>query len=100
MYGFLAKYEKEGEQDVVQWQWKAGGGNAGTLMINDTPYMVDKGALFLVSTQDGSVRVKQFDKDALDLAKIPSYRLVENLQTLARNDRDISSFFVDATKRK
>ena len=100
MYGFLAKAEKEGEQDVVQWQWKADGGKAGTLMINDEPYNVDEGSLFLVSTQDGSVRLRQFDKDALALVAIPSDQLVEKLQALAKNDRDISGFFVDVAERK
>ena len=100
MYGFLAKAEKEAEQDVVQWQWKGGGGKAGTLMINDEPFIVDKGSLFLVSTQDGNVRLKQFDKGALTLVAIPSDQLVEKLQALAMNDRDISGFFVDADDRK
>lgn len=100
MYGFLAKAEKEGERDVVQWQWKAVGGKAGTLMINDEPFIVDEGSLFLVSSQHGNVRLKQFDMDALDLAAIPSDRLIENLRALAKNDRDISGFFVDAAKRK
>ena len=100
MYGFLAKAEKEGEQDIVQWQWKADGGKAGTLMINDEPYTVDEGSLFLVSTQDGNVRLKQFDKDALALVAIPSNRLLENLRALAKSDRDIGGFFVDAAKRK
>jgi len=59
-----------------------------------------KGSLFLVSTQDGNVRLKQFDKDALALVAIPSDRLLESLQDLARKDKDIGGFFVDAAKRK
>jgi hypothetical protein len=31
-------------------------------VIDDEPYL-DKGSLFLVSTKDGNVRVKQLDKD-------------------------------------
>jgi hypothetical protein len=100
MYGFLAKAEKEREREVVQWQWKAEGGKTGTLMINDKPYIVDEGSLFLVSTQDGNVRLKQFDKDGLALAAIPSDRLLESLRALAKNDKDIGGFFVDAAKRK
>ena len=100
MNGFLVKPEKEGEQEVVQWQWKADGGKAGTLMINDAPYTVDEGSLFLVSTQNGKVQAKQFNKDALALVAIPSGRLIESLRALAKSDKDIGSFFVEAAKRK
>ena len=99
MNGVLAQGKKEGEEEVVCWEWKADGGKTGTLVINDEPYILDKGSLFLVSTKDGKTRVKQFDKDLSALKDTPSDRFLESLQDLAKSDKDIGGFFVDAAKR-
>jgi len=94
----LAQGEKEGEQDVVRWEWKADGGKTGTLVINDEPYILDKGSLFLISTKDGKVLLKQLDKDMSALKVMPSDRFLDSLQALAKSDKDISGFFIDAAQ--
>ena len=88
---------RKGEQEVDRWEWKADGGMTGTLVINDEPYILDEGSLFLVSTKKGNVRLKQLDKDLSALMGIPSDRFVESLQALAKSDKEIGGFFVDAS---
>ena len=99
-HGTLTREDTAGDQDAVRWEWKSGGGKTGTLVINDKPYLLDKGCLFLVSTQDGNVRLKQLDKDLPALMDIPSDRFVETLRALAKHDKEVANFFVDAAKRQ
>lgn len=99
-HGTIARGETKGEQEVVRWEWKADGGKTGTLVINDERYLLDNGSLFLVSTREGNVRLKQLHNDVSALMVIPSDRFVESLQALAKNDKEIGGFFVDAAKRK
>jgi hypothetical protein len=98
--GTLTREEANLEHEVLRGDWKAGGGKTGMLVINDEPYLLDKGCLFLVSTQDGNVRLKQLDPDLPALMDLPSDRFVESLQALAKRDRAIAGFFLDAAKRK
>ena len=98
--GAFARGEKQGEQEFVRWEWKPEGGTTGTLMLNEEPYVLEKGTLFLVSTRGGQPRVKQLDKDLSVLKDKQFEQFVESLKALAKSDKEISEFFVGAGKGK
>jgi hypothetical protein len=71
-------------------------GTFGTATINGTTYDLANGAAFLVSEKKGQTSVEQLQRD---LSRVKP--TVEEIQSLAKNDKDIASFIAvadDATE--
>ena len=70
-------------------------GVTGTIVIDETTYDFAQGALFLISTQNGSTSVKQVE---FDVTGFPIDR--EELMTIADANSAIRDFFRDAIETK
>jgi hypothetical protein len=90
------KYEgqqKAPDGQKIDWQCETTDGKTGKMMINGSSYELAKGSLFLISTRDGQVRVRQLQRDLLKVK--PDQ---EALESLLKNDPDVGPFFAEGAK--
>lgn len=79
----------------IDWQWEVPKERGGEFRLNGTPYDPANGTLFLVSTQDGQVRVTQLD---VDLSKIQPDK--QGFEAFAKNEPRVAQFIADVAGRK
>jgi hypothetical protein len=77
------------------WRCKTSDGKSGTLVIEGQPFDIAKGALFLVTTRDGTTGVQQKSRDLTPFG--PDKAGVEKL---AKEDADVAKFVAEAGKGK
>lgn len=78
----------------VEWQWDATDGKTGAVLINGVRYdSAVAGAVFLVSTAGGQVRVDVIKRDLSQLK--PD---TESVKSFARNDPDVTRFLAQVAK--
>jgi len=82
-----------GQRLEINWQSPDAG--TGNVTLGDTPYDLAKGAVFLVSTQDGKLRVVQLQHDLSQIKPT-----VESFESLAKADPDIAAFVAAAGKKQ
>jgi hypothetical protein len=63
------------------------------MMIHGSSYELAKGSLFLVSTRDGKVEVRQVQRDLLKVK--PDQ---ESVEKLLKDDAEVGSFFAEKAK--
>lgn len=74
--------------DEVEYTFEITDGEKGQLTFNDKSYDFGKGALFLVSGQEGELRVQQLSRDS---SKLPMER--NAIVAFGNTDPDIKAFF-------
>ena len=79
----------------LEINWESAEGGTGKVTLGGTTYDLAKGAVFLVSTQDGKLSVVQLQHDLSQIKPT-----VESFESLAKADPDIAAFVAAAGKKK
>ena len=82
----------------VEWKCTTSDGKTGNVTINDRPYDLAQGSLFLVSAMGAEVRVLQLMRDTLKVKVGNDPK--DALESVIKGDADIGPFFADAGKPK
>jgi hypothetical protein len=78
----------------TEWRCRTSDGRTGTIRIGGGHYDLARGALFLVATRGGEIRVSQIDRD---LSGLQAGR--EGLEVLARDVPEITRFVAKAANQ-
>jgi hypothetical protein len=86
----------------IAWSCSTTDGTNGTVTVDGQRFDLSKGALFLVSTSDPTIKVEQI---AVDLSKLQDnstldYPFQEKLQALGEAQPRIAAFFKESQTRK
>ncbi len=81
----------------VEWHCETADGKTGIITLNGAEYDLADGLLFLVSTQDSQIQVRQLKRDTLKNLQNPD---IEKFKSLAKNDSEIWEFFAKAAEGK
>lgn len=90
---FSARTERH-EGRYVEWCCRTIDGRSGTVVINDSPYDLAEGNLFLVTTTDQATQVHQLKRDYSGVA--PTFA---GIRSLAEHDLDVIQFIKAASQR-
>jgi hypothetical protein len=88
--GYITSHDQR-----LKINWENADGGTGKVTLGDTTYDLAKGAVFLVSMQDGKLSVVQHQHDLTQIKPT-----VEGFEILAKADPDIAAFVAAAGKKK